>query len=245
MPSLSDDDVHDREQRIFGVVRELLPRVGAQGLTMDKVAAKVDFSKGTLYNHFKSVEDLLLAFLTAEFEAHQAWFERAALFRGRARERFLALALAAQLADQELGCDEMPPTFIADDQVFAKASAETRERFQEAHRATFAIFTGVVRDGIAAGDLPASVSPELVSTAGWSLFMGAAELYRARLIYVDASPEVFGAATQQMFLHLLDGFGWKPLSTEHDYIATISRVLQEVFPQEAHTLGLLGNKSGT
>jgi AcrR family transcriptional regulator len=243
MPSLTDDALQAREQQVFAVLRELLPRLGPQGLTMDKVAAKVDFSKGTLYNHFRSVEDLLLAFLTAEFKVHQGWFERAALFRGRARERFLALALAAQLADQELGCDDLPPSFIADDQVFAKASAETRERFQEAHRTTFSIFTGVVRDGIAAGDLPSTVSPALVSTAGWSLFMGAAELYRARLIFVGEPPEAFGAATQQMFLHLLDGFGWKPLSTEHDYSATIRRVLQEVFPEEAHKLGLLGGSA--
>jgi len=82
-----------------------------------------------------------------------------------------------------------------------------------------------------------------VSTAGWSLFMGAAELYRARLIFVGEPPEAFGAATQQMFLHLLDGFGWKPLSTEHDYSATIRRVLQEVFPEEAHKLGLLGGSA--
>ncbi len=46
-----------------------------------------------------------------------------------------------------------------------------------------------------------------------------------------------------MFLHLLDGFGWKPLSTEHDYSATIRRVLQEVFPEEAHKLGLLGGSA--
>ena len=29
---------------------------------------------------------------------------------------------------------------------------------------------------------------------------------------------------------LLDGYGWKPLSTEFDYLATRQRVLDEVFP---------------
>ena len=58
MPSLTDDALQAREQQVFAVLRELLPRLGPQGLTMDKVAAKVDFSKGTLYNHFRSVEDL-------------------------------------------------------------------------------------------------------------------------------------------------------------------------------------------
>ena len=39
MPSLTDDDLQAREQQVFAVVRALLPRLGAEGLTMDKVAA--------------------------------------------------------------------------------------------------------------------------------------------------------------------------------------------------------------
>ncbi len=31
---------------------------------------------------------------------------------------------------------------------------------------------------------------------------------------------------------LLDGFGWKPLSTEWDYVATERRIIQEVFADE-------------
>ena len=38
---------------------------------------------------------------------------------------------------------------------------------------------------------------------------------------------------------LLDGFGWKALSTEHDYDAARRRVFEEVFPAEARAAGLL------
>jgi hypothetical protein len=34
---------------------------------------------------------------------------------------------------------------------------------------------------------------------------------------------------------LLDGFGWKPLSSEHDYEETYRRVQQEVFSDEVRT----------
>jgi hypothetical protein len=41
----------------------------------------------------------------------------------------------------------------------------------------------------------------------------------------------FRTIRQTTFL-LLDGFGWRPLTTEWDYERTLRRVRQEVFPQE-------------
>ena len=37
----------------------------------------------------------------------------------------------------------------------------------------------------------------------------------------------------------LDGCGWRPLSTEHDYVAARQRALREVFSSEARRAGLI------
>jgi AcrR family transcriptional regulator len=238
MASLSPETHAAREKRILDITRRLLRKEGPQGLTMDRVQAHLDFSKGTLYKHFASREDLLLAFITEEFRQHRPWFERAALFRGKPRERFMAMGLAAGLADQTLGCEDLPPTFIADQEVYAKASQKKRDAFQQEHGAALAVFHGVVRDGISCGDLPCGTSPDLVVNASWSLHLGAGDLFRSRLILPGQSPQAFAAHLDEMFLRLLDGFGWRPLSTQWDYASTGRRVLSEVFPEEAGRLGL-------
>ena len=38
---------------------------------------------------------------------------------------------------------------------------------------------------------------------------------------------------------LLDGYGWKPLSSDWDYVAVQERVRKEVFPEESRRAGLL------
>lgn len=227
-----------RERQVLEVARRLLRREGPHGLTMDKVCAELSFSKGTLYKLYASREDLILAFLADEMSRHRPWFERAALFRGRPRERFTAMALAASLADRTLGCEDLPPTFLADEQVFARATPEHRAAFQREHSAVFAVFNGVVRDAIVAGDLPPATEPELVSSAAWSLHLGASDLYRSRLIFSGLGADAFGERMSAMFHRLLDGFHWRPLGSDHDYGATVGRVLREVFPVESERLGL-------
>jgi hypothetical protein len=78
-----------------------------------------------------------------------------------------------------------------------------------------------------------------VSSAAWSLHLGASDLFRSRLIFAGLTSDAFGDRMSTMFYRLLDGFGWRPLSHEHDYAATAERVLREVFPIEAERLGLL------
>ena len=41
-----------------------------------------------------------------------------------------------------------------------------------------------------------------------------------------------GQALFDCYNHLLDGYGWAPLSTEWDYPATLERVHREVFADE-------------
>ena len=236
MPPRKQSQIAEREAEILRVAGDILAAEGLHALTMDNVLARVTFSKGTLYNHFTCREDLIVAFYTKCFGDHVEFFERGALFRGRARERFLAAGLGHEVRSL---LDPQPFRLALTEDMLQAASSRWRDAFLNMHRDTMGIFVGIARDGIAAGDLPESVTPEFVASAAWALSFGAEDLHGNQLIYRNLPQEEFAPIRGRMMARLLDGCGWKPLSHEHDYDETRRRVLREVYGPEARTLGLL------
>lgn len=228
--------IAERENEILRIAGEILASEGPNALTMERVLARVQFSKGTLYNHFTCREDLLVAFHAQCFAEHLAFFERGALFRGRARERFTAAGVSHEVKHL---LDTCALRFSLTEEMLAAASERWREAFLSTHRETIGVFIGIVRDGIAAGDLPGDTPPELVASATWAMSVGASSLRESALIFRGLEGADFGRMRRRMFEVLLDGFGWRPLSTEHDYEAVRRRAMEEVFPEEARKLGLL------
>jgi hypothetical protein len=90
---------------------------------------------------------------------------------------------------------------------------------------------GIVRDAVSRGDLvlPAGVAPEQMIFGLWSMYFGGLFLMSS-----DVDLERKGGVTDPMNAlrrgagALLDGYGWRPLSTEWDYDATRKRVAKEV-----------------
>ena len=228
--------IAERETEILRIAGELLASHGIEALTMEKILERVDFSKGTLYNHFTCREDLLVAFHAKCFSDHLAFFARGALFRGRSRERFMAAGMG-----HEIKCrlDPQPFRFDLTEDILGAASERWRDSFFETHRETMGIFVGIARDGIASGDLPSRFSPEFIASTTWALCIGADALHEGGMIFRGTAEPEFAAIRRQMVLALEDGFEWRPLSREHDYEAVRTRILSEVYAPEARQLGLL------
>jgi AcrR family transcriptional regulator len=239
--SRKQTQIAERETAILKIAGEIIEQEGFDALTMERVLARVDFSKGTLYNHFTCREDLLVAFHAQCFNEHLVFFERGALFRGRPRERFLAAGMGHDIMHMT-----RPQRFRMGltEEVLAAASDRWRETFLLAHREMMGVFGGIVRDAIATGDLPVHNTPELLVSAVWALSHGVDELHESGLIFRGVPLEEYKRHETLMFEALLNGFGWRPLSTEHDYRASELRILQEVFPAEARALGLIPATGG-
>jgi AcrR family transcriptional regulator len=240
VPPRKKIQIAEREKQIIRIAGEILAEQGLNALTMDSVLARVDFSKGTLYNHFKCREDLLVAFNAQCFAEHLAYFERGALLRGRARERFMAAGTGHELKQR---LDAKPARFCLTDDILEAASDRWRDAFLTTHRETMGVFVGIVRDGVASGDLPRGTLPELVASAAWALSVGMDQLHEGGLVFRGVPKEDFRNMRHKMFYALLDGFGWKPLSTELDYEAVRRRILAEIYAPEARQLGLLPKTS--
>ena len=54
-------EFEQREQLILKIAREMLIQQGYLGLRMDHIADRIEYSKGTIYQHFPNKEEIILA----------------------------------------------------------------------------------------------------------------------------------------------------------------------------------------
>src|SRR3546814_18131770 len=69
-------EVAEREQRFLDAARELIQQDGLLNLQMSRIAEKCDYAVGTLYQHFVSKEDLLVALASEEAQERVDMFVR-------------------------------------------------------------------------------------------------------------------------------------------------------------------------
>ena len=74
-PSFRDRQRQFREDAILEATHELLAQKGFVAMTMDDVAQRVGIAKGSLYQHFKSKEELLAAVLISFMDRISTFIE--------------------------------------------------------------------------------------------------------------------------------------------------------------------------
>lgn len=227
-------ELQQREELILDVARKMLLEGGYLGLNMDRIAEATEYSKGTIYQHFSCKEEVLSALCIQSLDKQVEFFERAATFQGRTRERMAAIGEAYELFVQLYPHYFQSGPIIHSASIRAKISEERQTRFQACEQRCMAIVSGIMRDAIAQGDLtlPAWSSPAKLTFGLWSMAFGAYMIMTS-----DMPLEVLGVDNPRDTLHgnyhaLLDGVGWQPLSNAWDYEHTYERIWKEVFPDE-------------
>ena len=164
-------------------------------------------------------------------------FERASMFRGRPRERMAAVGHADELFVQLFPHHFHADMVIDGGSIREKVSPERQAQLDANDFRCLSIITGIIRDGIAAGDvtLPEGSTPEDLLFGLWSMATGA-HLIEAKIPLAERGiPDPMGTLRRNESI-LLDGHGWAPLSTEWDYDATHERIASEVFADEHRQL---------
>ncbi|WP_428623436.1 TetR/AcrR family transcriptional regulator [Sedimenticola sp.] len=225
-----------RERELIETALAIMEQEGTAGLTMDKVVAKVPYSKGTVYNHFCSREDLLTGVCNDGMEALAELFARAIVFQGTTRERLLAVHYAYLLHAL------LDPTrFML---VISAKTANLIERTSDQRLAAHYELEGrlmspmleLVDEAITAGELtlPSHMSKQQLVFTNWAGSFGIISLLinskgkcsgRKGL---ESQTEVFNHANL-----LLDGMQWHPLSSERNYASTLQRIQSEIFSEES------------
>lgn len=89
--------IEDREYELLVIAKALVVKEGFASLTMDKIAAASPYSKGTIYNHFSSKEDVISALGSQALLHEISLFLRAQSYQGSSREKVVAMHVAYHL----------------------------------------------------------------------------------------------------------------------------------------------------
>jgi AcrR family transcriptional regulator len=221
-----------REELILREARRLLLKKGFQGWNMDDLAQAVEYSKGTLYQHFESKEDIALGVSSEALAQRASLFEHASTFVGTSRERIRAICGACcQFASAH-------PDYYNVDLMLKSASFwdKAGEARREDHRyqagRCWRAVQSIVMEAQAKGDMPRDrISPEHATLALISVTVG------THIMAMESDMRVLAGVKDPLRIVRLngdlmcDGMRWRPLSDEFDYDATDRRIVRELFPQ--------------
>jgi len=221
-----------REELILVHARRHFIESGFQGFSLDDLAKSIEYSKGTIYLHFQSKEDLGLAVSTRSLTERAILFERAALFNGTTRERASAIGFACchfMISNPDHFKIEMMMTANS---FFNRASEARQKDHARIGARTFRAMAGVVHPGMESGDLPrGKISPEQIAFAMASITVGTHVMSQIPEMDIMAGIHTSVNIIRQNQDALLDGFVWKRLSTITDARAVDLRIRDEIFPE--------------
>lgn len=226
-------EVAEREQLFLETARDLIRQDGLLNLQMARIAERCDYAVGTLYQHFASKEDLLVALATQNMKHRSEMFERIHRWKAGTRDRMFGIAVSDMLLvrcyPEHFRLDQFAYTEV----VWAGASPARRQMALEAGEPLSRIITGIVSEAVEAGDLELNgLQPPELSMAPWALCEGTHQMAHAEGLMEKYN---IRDAYRIMLRHqqsLLNGLNWKPLFDPTDDAALdakIRNLCQEVF----------------
>ncbi|CZF83741.1 Bacterial regulatory proteins, tetR family [Grimontia marina] len=226
--------IREREKELMAIAREVVEREGFAHLTMDKIAAASDYSKGTVYNHFSSKEDLIAALAIEAVLKEITFFQRAFNFEGTSRDKVVAMHAGYHIFSQLEPVMSMCAIVSRTSAVKEKASTARLAKLEEMEAKMVALGEAFLQDGIQKGELvlPDERVAHSIVFANWAMAFGTNVLLNnapesqcvSRLVRTDS------ALVNVNFL--LDGMGWLPLSSDVDYRAVWHRAETTLFANE-------------
>jgi AcrR family transcriptional regulator len=222
--------IRERDRRILDVARPVVARGGIGLLSMDAIATELNAAKGTIYNHFRNKEEIVLALAIQAVECRFSLFNRATLMQGSPRQRVAAIGIAC-----EFFVDQFPELFrieqiVRHDEVWDKTSTQRRDLLRGCETRCMHVVGGVVRDAVAGGDLPWTEdrSVEDLVFGLWSLVYGGLILEATSPSLVDLGIANVRGAIRRNCNAMLDGLGWLPLYDPAEYSRWVEAVSREL-----------------
>lgn len=227
-------EIRIREARILAVARDQLSQGGYLGLNMDRIAAQIEYSKGTIYQHFRNKEEILLALVNEAFDTRLRMFRAAAEFDGPHRVRLATVGAAAEAFVEHFPFHFEVEQIVRANSIWEKTSPERRALMESCERNCMATVVQIVRQAVAEGDLklPEGICPEEIVFGMWSIYFGAQIITHSSSALAEiglADPASSLRTNQNM---MLDGYGWQPLSADFDFPAHMDQVKRDRFRHE-------------
>lgn len=227
-----------REQLILDAAQNMLHTQGYAHLTMDRLADAVEYSKGTLYNHFSSKEDLVCSLCCRYIGSLIELFNRAYNYEGTTRERFSAIGIAYTTYHQLHPLDAQNIQIVKTNAVREKLSEEKLAEMTSLEQEITHICIKLVEEAINNGDIPPgkNISADSIVFGFWSMQYGGMLLAQSDIPLDDLG---FSPVTRMIWNNsqsLMDAYGWQPLCDGVDCDALFEKLSTALFPNEVKEL---------
>jgi len=227
-------EILEREELILNKAQTLMHQHGYNHLTMGRVAEAVEYSKGTIYNHFASKEDLVCSLCCRCLTNLIDVFEMAYQYSGTTRERYSAIGIGYSLYHQIHPMDVQNIQTVKNNAVREKVSDYKLSEMESLEHKITKIARSIVQEAIDCGDLSKAHQKNVntIVFGCWSMHYGALMLDQSDIPLQDLgfSPVV------NMLWHnsniYLDGYNWQPLSTTYDSKKLFEKISTALFDGE-------------
>lgn len=225
-----------REDSILDSALEIISEQGIVCLTMDKLVAATAYSKGTLYNHFSSKEDVLTGLCNRNMRSVMNLFQRAASIDASARDKMTAIGFAYMLS-MLISPQHFALIMNAKTELFEKASEKRREEHDHLDEGLFNVMHGIIQEAISKQELALqnNIDPQQVSFSLWAMAFGTISLL---LNGEKACSTLTGMALEdRVITHgniVMDGLGWRP--SGRDQQEFVNWLKSDVFANEVDAL---------
>jgi len=167
-------DFERRQEQILLAAEKIFRRKGVNGLRLEDIAEAIEFSKGIIYLHFQSKEELFAHLLLRKADRLYEMLRRATEADGSMRdgiERCLESTVDFYLEHREY----YALLFHVDTQA-ARLPAELTRNILIRKRNCLEVFSDVLARGKSRGELPGEVSVDQLSLVLWGMLNGIVQL---------------------------------------------------------------------
>jgi hypothetical protein len=165
--------------------------------------------------------------------------ERASAFRGRPRERMLAMGEADELYFRLYPHHYRAMQTVRIASQLGRSVPGREDAIEQCEKRLIALLSDVIGDGLRDGDLwlgTTRSAGELAFTI-WAMAVGTRSLMDSKVVMWRLGVEDSLRLARETTDILLDAIGWRPLSDEWDYVATRERIARELFAAELVEVG--------
>jgi AcrR family transcriptional regulator len=231
-------ELQKREELILDTAQTMLQQHGYNYLTMDRVAETVEYSKGTIYNHFDSKEDLVCSLSCRSITNLIDVFERAYRYEGSTRERYSAIGIGYSIYHQLRPMDTQNIQTIKNNAVREKVSEYKLTEMELLEHKINKIAQNIVQEAIDSGDLDKKHQDHVgtIVFGCWSMHYGALLLNQSDIPLHELG---FNPVVKMLWHNTnvyLDGYQWHPLSTTTDTEKLFDKISSALFDDEVKML---------
>jgi AcrR family transcriptional regulator len=227
-------EIAEREAQILSVARRMLAEDGYIKLNMDRIAKEIEYAKGTVYQHFKNKEDIIVALDIAAHDEMHTLFRRAASLRGNSRQKMAAVGVASNLMIRVYPDHLQISRITCNPAILDKVPEARHEALRAAEGGCMRVLAEIVREAVENHELqlPANSTPEDLVFGLWAMSQGTYEIVAAGIPLIEKGVQDPIETLWLNFAALLDGYQWRPLSHEEDFRDVRRRAWIELFQDD-------------